>query len=238
MTTGAIVGIAVGATLLFLGGTGLFWVHHRRRKYQYNDTLGSRDGSKSISPPPMGGYPRYYGGGNDSLPADWELRAQQPYTYNTQYYEQVEKVMESGQNPNQAVFGQHSTLPTHPAYLPRVASRNTSRNDTPSPPPPVKSNRPDTFAVNSYLNAATAAPKTFPMIAPGPATKTVGKSTLPPLPPQQQTQPQIQIQIQPPPQPRTIPQIKIPPPNIASHNKNPSQPRTTAPFPGDRKSVV
>ncbi|KAI1776293.1 hypothetical protein F4818DRAFT_375886 [Hypoxylon cercidicola] len=203
MTTGAIVGIVVGATLLLLGGLGLFWAYHRKQKY-YGDRLDSAHGRKSITPPLVGGYPHYYEGKNNSLPADWELRAQQLHTNNAEYYEKTEMSTQGGQQPGyaynpgypgyQTAYGPHSTLPTHPAYMPQVASRSNSRNDTPSPPPVIKSNRPDAYAVNAYLNAA-AAPT---MISNIPTITTTyipsGRDSLPTLPP---VQPPAQPQQQP-----------------------------------------
>ncbi|XXH00149.1 hypothetical protein Hte_006491 [Hypoxylon texense] len=204
MTTGAIVGIVVGATLLLLGGTGLFWVYHRKQKY-YGDRLDSHNGRKSITPPLVGGYPHYYEGKNNSLPADWELRAQQPHTNSAEYYEKMETSTQGGPQPGyaynpgypgyQTAYGPHSTLPTHPAYMPRVASRSASRNDTPSPPPTIKSNRPDAYAVNAYLNAAAASTATTTIPAIPTITTTHipnNRDTLPPLPP-----PQLQPQPHP-----------------------------------------
>ncbi|KAI0166907.1 hypothetical protein GGR52DRAFT_556118 [Hypoxylon sp. FL1284] len=219
MTTGAIVGIVIGATLLFLGGTGLFWVYHRKQKY-YNQRLESRDGRKTITPPLVGGYPHYYEGKNNTLPA---------YANNAEYYE---KSMQDGLQPGyaynprcpgyQATYGPHSTLPTHPAYMPRVASRSASRNDTPSPPPTVKSNRPDTYAVNAYMNAAaasipTAANPAVPFIT---TTSTAGsRDTLPSLP---QSQPPSQSYHPLAAHPAAATQPGPPPPHRA--------PATTQPF--------
>lgn len=226
MTTGAIVGIVVGATLLLLGGTGLFWVYHRKQKY-YGDRLDSQNGRKSITPPLVGGYPHYYEGKNNSLPADWELRAQQPHTNSAEYYEKMEMSTQGGQQPGyaynpgypgyQTAYGPHSTLPTHPAYMPRVASRSASRNDTPSPPPTIKSNRPDAYAVNAYLNAATAPTATTTMPAIPTITTTNipnNRDTLPPLPPPQpQPQPHHYHPSAQPPPTTMIP--RGPPPNRA-----------------------
>ncbi|KAI1415389.1 hypothetical protein F5Y13DRAFT_8538 [Hypoxylon sp. FL1857] len=199
MTPGAIVGIAVGAVLLFLGSAGLFWVYHRKQKYFYGNTLDSQDGPKSITPPLVGSYPPYPGNGNISLPTDWELQTQKPYTNNAQYYERMEKAIEANQQPNYTYHPGQPNLPTHPAYIPRVASRTASRNDTPSPPP-IKSNRPDTFAINAYLNAAAAPPTNPTIVAPTANAMTVGRNTLPPLPPPQfQAPPQPQTYLQPQP---------------------------------------
>ncbi|OTA98294.1 hypothetical protein M426DRAFT_326114 [Hypoxylon sp. CI-4A] len=157
MTTGAIVGIVVGASLVFLGGLGLFWVYHRKQKYQYAETLGSEKGRKSITPPLVGGYPQY-SGHMASLPAGWDMPSQQSYSNNAKYYDRTGNVMPGAHKPTYAFNPTQTTLPTHPAYIPRIASRTASRNDTPSPPPQPRSNRPDTFAMNSYLNAAAVVP--------------------------------------------------------------------------------
>ncbi|KXJ93362.1 hypothetical protein Micbo1qcDRAFT_203443 [Microdochium bolleyi] len=61
MTTGAIVGIAVGGALLLFGGIGLFFVYHRKQKRLYDSNVfidsdyqdrGDR-GRKSASPQPL-----------------------------------------------------------------------------------------------------------------------------------------------------------------------------------------
>lgn len=61
MTTGAIVGIAVGGALLLFGGIGLFFVYQRKQKQLYNSNHftdfdfqnGSGRGRKSSSPQPL-----------------------------------------------------------------------------------------------------------------------------------------------------------------------------------------
>lgn len=235
MTTGAIAGIAIGATLLLLGGVGLFWAYHRKQKY--GDRLDSANGRKSITPPLVGGYPHYYEGKNSSLPADWELRAQQP-SINANYYDRMEKYGQSGlqmghaYNPSypgfQTAYGPHSTLPTHPAYMPRVASRSTSRNDTPSPPPIIKSNRPDAYTVNAYLNAAAAPTTTTTMPAVPTITTTdpSNNTALPYLPPPQ-----------PQPQPHPYHPLALPPtttiiPRGAAPHRAPTTTTTKPFFPG------
>ncbi|KAI1100148.1 hypothetical protein F4804DRAFT_336532 [Jackrogersella minutella] len=240
MTTGAIVGIALGATLLFLGGTGLFWVYHRKQKYLYGNPLDSQNGRKSITPPLVGSYPQYYGNGKSSLSTEWGPRAQQSYNSNAEYYERMEKMAQGNQMPNYTYNPNHSNLPTHPAYIPQVASRSTSRNDTPSPPPPMKSNRPDTFAMNAYLNAAAVPPPTHATIGstsnPANAAMASGKDVLPPLPP-----PQMQPRAQPQPYPAHLlapPAATFIPPNRgpASHPMltNPAPPPPPPPPPAQR----
>ncbi|KAI1458502.1 hypothetical protein F4805DRAFT_141396 [Annulohypoxylon moriforme] len=210
MTTGAIVGIAVGATLLFLGGTGLFWVYHRKQKYHY---LDSQNGRKSISPP-LGNYPNHYGNNQNALPASWTTRTQQSYTNNADYYNQIEKGVQSNPKSNYTYNPNQLGLPTHPAYLPRVASRAASRNDTPSPPPPIKSNKPDVFAINSYLNAAPPINRTLPTAHIPP---TNDKEVLPPLPTHFQAQP-YPYHLQPP---QHQPTYLAPPPATSQPTRGP-----------------
>ncbi|KAI2602049.1 hypothetical protein GGR54DRAFT_554642 [Hypoxylon sp. NC1633] len=239
MTTGAIVGIAVGATLLILGGIALFWVYHRKQKYLYGDPLGSQGGRKSITPPPVAPYTRYYENRKDSLPADWELRAQQPYAHNAQYYDQMEKVIQGIQNPyhavnpNQSSYGPHSTLPTHPAYMPRVASRTGSRTDTPSPPPLFKSNKPDSYIMNAYLNAAAAAsaPTTSATI-PAASSTTTNATHPPPSRPQPQIQ---QLHQATPPTHRGPPANRAAPPPPPPPPPAQQAPRLSLPVPQARK---
>ncbi|KAI1340929.1 hypothetical protein F5Y15DRAFT_36511 [Xylariaceae sp. FL0016] len=154
--TGDIVGIAIGAALLFLGGLGLFAVYHRKQKRLFKDTqnteLDPRSGSKSISPPLRGGF-----SAQPQMAAlgDYELRAQQGYTKNADYYNMLEKEIQIRQ-PQYAFNPHHpgSALPAHPAYLPRAHSRQTSHDSVPQEPRPVKSNKPDSYALQAYLHAA------------------------------------------------------------------------------------
>ncbi|KAI1084263.1 hypothetical protein F5B20DRAFT_524202 [Whalleya microplaca] len=161
MTTGAIVGIAVGAALLFFGGTGLFWVYHRKQKRLYGDTLGCsydpRSGNRSISP--------LHGGGFSSmeqkstvLMSDYELRTQHARTNNAEYYDQLEKEMQirranyvfDSHNPPS---GTHGALPTHPAYIQPTHSRQASRDASTQPPKP-RTNEPGSYALQAYLSTA------------------------------------------------------------------------------------
>ncbi|KAI0024464.1 hypothetical protein F4780DRAFT_725525 [Xylariomycetidae sp. FL0641] len=162
MTTGAVVGIAVGAALLFLGGTGLFWVYYRKQRHMNGNKLQSEydpsGGDASISPPLHGSFPAT-ALKETSVMSDYELRAQKAYTNNTDYYHMLEKEMQSRQpnyafDPNRPGSGPQSNLPAHPAYLPRAHSRQSSRDRMPQPPKPIKTNTPDSYALQVYLNAA------------------------------------------------------------------------------------
>ncbi|KAI8958643.1 hypothetical protein F5Y11DRAFT_32022 [Daldinia sp. FL1419] len=155
MTTGAIVGIAIGGALLFLGGLGLFVVHHRREKRaRERDITGSdydsRGGGISISAPNKGTPASYGSKPPMSMISDYELKAQMAYTNNSNYYDLLEKEIAARRadyNP-----GPHQ-LPTHPAYVPGNTSRGTSRATSPIPPAAVKHHVPDSYAMQQYLNA-------------------------------------------------------------------------------------
>ncbi|KAI1824631.1 hypothetical protein F4861DRAFT_247269 [Xylaria intraflava] len=147
-TTGAIVGIAVGAGLLFLGGSALFYVYHRKQKRLY------------AGPASLPSYNPWTGGGSlepkMATSNHYELRAQNTYMAN--YQDQNGKDIETRHlldtfNPNQPELRPYNGLPTHPAYVPTTHSRQASRDSE----RPVKSNRPDSYAVRAYLNAAEEA---------------------------------------------------------------------------------
>ncbi|KAK7912028.1 hypothetical protein PG985_014509 [Apiospora marii] len=175
MTTGAIVGIAVGAALLFLGGAALFIVYHQKQKKMYSfDNVRSeydpRGGAASISPPMYGGFNAVAEHKrNASSFSDYELRAQQAYGSNADYYDKIEEEMQMRHHnysfdPNKPRSGPQGALPTHPAYLPRAMTRSPGRGSSPQPPhltqvqvpqpTAAKSNKPDSYALQAYLAAA------------------------------------------------------------------------------------
>ena len=180
MTTGTIVGIAVGAGLALLGAVALFFVYWRRQKrYEREDGLSldpydkpPRSGSSSITATNSGIVPRYtldY----KSEPPSYELqehRQQQPpthivshhYNSNADYYDDLEHQGSRGrplaQNQDSEIsnFNHHSNsvLPTHPAYVPRgYIGGRPSRNSSPNERPRPKSNKPDSYAIQVYMNA-------------------------------------------------------------------------------------
>ncbi|KAI1438236.1 hypothetical protein GGR50DRAFT_483452 [Xylaria sp. CBS 124048] len=147
-TTGAIVGIVVGATLLFLGGSALFYVYHRKQKRLYAD------------PGNLPSYTPWAGGGSIepklTTSNHYELRAQGAHTVD--YGDPLVKEMQTSHlrdnlNTNKPELGHYGVLPMHPAYVPRAHSRQTSQDSE----KPVKKNRPDSYAVRAYLNAAEEA---------------------------------------------------------------------------------
>ncbi|KAF2970329.1 hypothetical protein GQX73_g3214 [Xylaria multiplex] len=158
-STGAIVGISLGAGLLFLGGLALFWVYRRRQKRIFGETFSphddSRTGNRSITPL-IGGRLSANEKRALSQTGDHGPRVQNSFTSNTEYY----KMLERGIQPNQQHYAvgpnnlrsNPSVLSAHPAYLPRTHSRQASRE--PSPPRPTKVNKPDSYALQAYLSAA------------------------------------------------------------------------------------
>ncbi|KAI3335178.1 hypothetical protein F4824DRAFT_168686 [Ustulina deusta] len=160
-STGAIVGISLGAALLFLGGLALFWVYRRRQKRLFLGTVGPhndpRTGNRSTTP--LVGRGRGFLDGEKRAPSqmsDYNTRIQNNYANNAEYYKMLERGIHSNQphyatNPNNMRHNPQSVLPTHPAYLPRTYSRQGSRE--PSPSGPIKTNKPDSYALQAYLRA-------------------------------------------------------------------------------------
>jgi len=106
---------------------------------------------------------------------NYELRAHKSYNKTADYYDEFEKDMQSRQhfygfNSNNSGPGVHATLPSHPAYVPRSHSRQASyESDTERQPRPVKSNKPDSYAIQAYLNASEEAnARNMPPPPPGP----------------------------------------------------------------------
>ncbi|KAL7625229.1 hypothetical protein AAE478_004444 [Parahypoxylon ruwenzoriense] len=164
MTTGAIAGIAIGSALVFLGGMGLFIIHHRREKAsraqaEMSSNYDPRGGSGSITAPNHGAFVSHDSKPSPSLMSDYELKAQKAYTNNAEYYGQLEKELAIRRanytlDPHTGRRGPESALPTHSAYVPGNVSRNSSRTVTPTPPPAAKYHAPDSYALQQYLNAA------------------------------------------------------------------------------------
>ncbi|RYP47714.1 hypothetical protein DL768_006250 [Monosporascus sp. mg162] len=152
MTQGTIVGIAVGAALLFLGGTALFWVYHRKQKRLYGEAIGSDydprgGGSKSITPPLVGGYNNNNSGGKSMVQmSEYEMQSQRKSSYyatNAEYYATLALEKETAMvnhhhghsfaaPPRQPEYAfdpnNPAALPTHFAYDPRTThGRQSSR---------------------------------------------------------------------------------------------------------------
>ncbi|KAI5924157.1 hypothetical protein F4810DRAFT_665957 [Camillea tinctor] len=178
MTTGAIAGIAIGAALLFIGGTALFWVYHRKQKRLYGAPIGSdydpRNGCQSITPPLIGAS---YTRENKPLPAmsEYELRAQRAYADNPQYHDALEKEIQLRRpnyayDPSNPGTGPGGALPTHFAYVPQAHSRQASGDSVFWANQPVRTNKPDSYAMEIYLNSVADATAALPRTPPQAAT--------------------------------------------------------------------
>ncbi|KAI0471779.1 hypothetical protein GGR56DRAFT_90914 [Xylariaceae sp. FL0804] len=183
-TTGDIVGVVLGAILLFLGGLGLFGAYRRRQRHLARDNPTSdynhrtRDNSTGISRPMHATVPS-----TDSKTmmwaSDYELRSQQQHPKNADHYNMLEKEMQMRQptyafNPNMPGLGLGAPLPTHPAYRPQTHSRQASADSVARQPVPARAKRPDSYALQAYLNASEHPGMPLPPPGPPPAASLYG----------------------------------------------------------------
>ncbi|KZL71354.1 exo-alpha-sialidase neuraminidase [Colletotrichum tofieldiae] len=169
MTLGTIVGIAVGGGLVFVGAICLFIIYCRKqRKQKLKDkgrldqqpprSNGSSFTATNKSPYiPIGDHKK-----SSSIRSyNYELQEKQnTLVSNADYYDKLEQEIQSGReiahynfDPHSGHHGPGSAIPTHPAYIPRAMSRQSNRTNTPTPPNPRKTNTPDSYALQTYLNA-------------------------------------------------------------------------------------
>ncbi|KAF5631234.1 exo-alpha-sialidase neuraminidase [Fusarium sp. NRRL 52700] len=163
MTTGTIVGIAVGCGLGVAGLAWLLFMYCRRSRQRYGA------GIKIESPPPDApmNVRSTYGIQKSSYFHDTHGRLPPPIhdpsrshmrtMSNAQYHDSVERdTMDSHLHvsyhyaPHSKSNGPNAALPTHPAYIPRVVSK--------LPEPHIsthnrKTHAPDSYALQTYLNA-------------------------------------------------------------------------------------
>lgn len=135
LTTGAIVGIAVGVGLFLFGGIALFFIYRRRQKHlnpteksDYNDD-NAFAGTPDPILPPGGGY----------MSSSLRSHSQQshhgkgPSMTSGEYYDSLEEeaaAARGGSNrinynfdPRSRSRGPNSAIPAHQAYIPRAVSR-------------------------------------------------------------------------------------------------------------------
>ncbi|KAM0203316.1 hypothetical protein ACHAQI_010480 [Fusarium lateritium] len=165
MTTGTIVGIAVGCGLGLVALAWLLFMYCRRSRQRRGTAI------KIESPPPDAPMNdrSMYGIQKSSYFQDSKGR-QPPRIHdppqagghirtisNAQYYEELDRDREIGlanvsyhYAPHSKSNGPNSALPTHPAYIPRVASKLSGQQ---MPPNARKSNAPDSYALQTYLKA-------------------------------------------------------------------------------------
>lgn len=162
MTTGTIVGIAVGCGLGLAGFLCIIFIYCRRSRRE-------AAAIKIETPTPdhqmhhhRGAYgiqkASYFSHGAPKNPGGHERGIS-----NAQYYDMLEQQPWNKQAnvnyhyaPHSKSNGPNGALPTHPAYMPRV----TSKSPEPQMPPNThrstnsRSNAPDSYALRAYLNAA------------------------------------------------------------------------------------
>ncbi len=144
VTTGTIVGIAIGASLLFLGSIALFVVYWKRQRRSAREDEDKKSPSAKPSPSyttiisnhPTPTYTTDYKG---QLPA-YEPRDSAEFASNADYYDRLSDVAGPRRSGDEPAPADLSALPAHPAYIPRGPSRSTSRVpspnlDAPSSPP-------------------------------------------------------------------------------------------------------
>ncbi|WYZ38823.1 hypothetical protein EsH8_III_000737 [Colletotrichum jinshuiense] len=187
MTLGTIVGIAVGGGLVFVGAICLFIIYCRKqRKQRIQDEAG-------LPPMPPRSHNSSFTAINKSpyMPIadhkksssvnsyNYELQEKQNFHNNADYYDKLEQDIQAGRDlaqynfdPHSGFHGPGSALPTHPAYIPRAMSRQSIRTTTPSPPNPRKTNTPDAYALQTYLNAANEAGSSTVRPPPAAASRT------------------------------------------------------------------
>ncbi|RFN43591.1 hypothetical protein FIE12Z_12172 [Fusarium flagelliforme] len=165
MTTGTIVGIAVGCGLGLAGMAWLIWIYCRRSR----QNRGA--GIKIESPPPDApmNHRSMYGIQKSSYFHD--SKGQKSSTIhapprpgghirtmsNAQYYDGLGRDSEEGPGnvnyhyaPHSKSNGPNSALPTHPAYIPRVASKLPDPRISTNPRKP---SAPDSYCLQTYLKA-------------------------------------------------------------------------------------
>ncbi|KAH7188538.1 uncharacterized protein B0J16DRAFT_96074 [Fusarium flagelliforme] len=170
MTTGTIVGIAVGCGLAFAGAIWLLFIYCRRSRRRQGA------GIKIESPPPDAPMNdrSMYGIQKSSYFTDYPGRplstmsnaarfgAHSRNASNAEYFDGLDNGRGSTETPVTYHYAPHaksnapnSALPTHPAYIPRVVSRLPDpKVPAPSGLRNVKTNVPDSYALQTYLNAA------------------------------------------------------------------------------------
>ena len=124
LTTGAIVGIAIGAGLLLFGALALFFIYWRRQRKLDRDEKDSYRGSQAGTPDPI-------------LPPDGTQMSSSLRTYSAQsnygnmasgdYYDKLEEDIRAGNmgyghDPRASSRPGPGGIPAHQAYVPRAPS--------------------------------------------------------------------------------------------------------------------
>ncbi|CAI6100312.1 unnamed protein product [Clonostachys chloroleuca] len=172
LTTGAIVGIAIGAALFVLGGIALFFMHRRRKRQIEKNEKADYHASQANSPdpilPPNGGF----------MSSSIRSHSQQSHR-GLDYLEKLDEERRTGRP------SVHSTRPSQsslPRYVPQAAAAQPSRslefgrssvNYAPSAPAPAarrnhSSTTPESFALKTYSTHARALSEAGSSVPPPP----------------------------------------------------------------------
>ncbi|KAF7549049.1 hypothetical protein G7Z17_g6668 [Cylindrodendrum hubeiense] len=202
MTTGTIVGIAVGTALFFFSAVALFIVYWRKQRKAKRDEKASYHGSNTATPDPF-------------LPPDARGMSASLRSYSAQsyydkggrmtsgdYYDRLEQERSGSRlnynfDPRSSSRGPNTALPTHQAYKPTTMSRVAIAESSPTIPLPVHersgSKTANSYALQTYINtnddsAAAAAAAAAVAVHPPPPPYTGGPSNsasiaVPPPPP-------------------------------------------------------
>lgn len=193
LSTGAIVGIVIGVVVLFIVAVGLLLVHcHREAEFERDVWDDSQyDGQTGNSNVYYGNHPF---ASPRSVNAHYIRNHQRQASVGSsgEYYDKMAAKEVNSQHEvypmhtidRNSILTSNSTLPAHPAYNPNTISR---KNPSPalrgreiSPPAAthnrVRSNTPDSFAEQAYIQAAedsarlaTVATSTSPISTHGPS---------------------------------------------------------------------
>lgn len=192
LTTGAIVGIAVGAGLLLLGGIALFIVYWRRQKKFDKEEEMNAFRSYGASPDPflpptgkMSASLRSYSGQGHYKDGGQPLST-------GEYYDKMEEDIRAGRlqynyDPRAASRGPNSALPAHQAYIPQAMFRgplnaHAVNTTTHNPAPPAASHgHMSTSTADSYAMGSIQPPA--PAVHPDHSRYTVSSNSVPPPPP-------------------------------------------------------
>lgn len=193
LSTGAIVGIIVGVVVVFIVAVGLLVINCKRESqfeediwedgfYDNQPASGNRLYRHQPYPPPQMTNFHYIRGAHEK---------QASVGSSGEYYDKMAKELHSRQEvypmhsiDRNSVLTSNSTLPAHPAYNPNTTSRKNSSpsfrgRELPAPAAThhrVRSNTPDSFAEQAYIQAAedsarlaTVATSTSPISPQGPS---------------------------------------------------------------------
>ncbi|ROW06009.1 hypothetical protein VMCG_04657 [Cytospora schulzeri] len=200
LSTGAIVGIVVGAASLLLIAIILFYLYWRRQQKYNREDVAMVDPSVFYGKGPSSHMTSLASGNSNGLMPMYTTDHKAPpptyappvghgleldYMNNAEYYDRMEGKTRGkplaavgsqlhNMEINSAKHVDISALPTHPAYIARGHARlgsRASRNSTPSVRSEPRYNKPDDYTVQMYMNSLEDAREPPQPPAPAPAAQ-------------------------------------------------------------------